>query len=100
MKKTGIKHIRLTALCGIVMLSLVQGVNANKSISLTPPIEVAVDEPSLNSEVQTIDSFNDDLANYDKKGVALSKKSTLTNEEFSSLERTGNDLRRRVSQFK
>lgn len=100
MKKAGIKHWTLTALCCIVMSSLVQGVNAKRSISAILPVDIAVDGPNLNSEVQTIDSFNDDLTNYNKKGVELSKKSTLLNEEFNSLERTGNDLKRRVSQVK
>jgi len=96
MKKARFNYWKLTALLAALAMSLVQGVGANR----TPSRATTFDRPNLSSEAQTVNSFNDDLSNFDKKRVELTKKSTLTNQEFSSLERTGNDLKQRVSQLR
>ena len=96
MIKSGFNYWKLTALVVALAMSLVQGVGANR----THARAATFDNPNLSSEARTVDSFNDDLVSYDKKRVELSKKSSLTNEEFNSLERNGNDLKRRVLELK
>ena len=99
MRKARFSYWKLTALCLVLAIALAQGVSVSSATNSLSPI-AAFDEPNLSSEARTIDAFNDDLSNYNKRGVELSKKSTVLNEEFNALERTGNDLKRRVSQLK
>lgn len=99
MRKARFNYGKLAAVSVAVAIALTQSVSASRS---TNPASrsAAFDQVDLSGEARTIDSFNDDFANYNKTGIELSKKSTLTNEEFNSLERTGNDLKRRVSQLR
>jgi len=51
----------------------------------------------LRAESATLDSFLADLVRFDKKGVELGKKSSLTQSELVEYEQSANDLKRRVS---
>src|SRR3954470_9803885 len=99
MKKARFNYWILTALFTVMALILVQGVSANKATN-SPASDAALDEPNLSSEARTVNSFGDDLVAYDKKRAELSKKASLTNEEFNALQRTGDDLKGRVSQLR
>lgn len=99
MKSAKFKYLRVVAIGLALTISLMQSVNGKRIIG--PASSAATfDNPDLNSESRTVNSFNDDLSNFDKKRVQLSKRSAITSEEFNSLERTGNDLKRRISQLK
>jgi len=97
MRKPGSNYSKLTALCIVLAMSLVQGVSANK---INAPSPNPSGEVNLSSEARTIDSFDDDLTAYNKKGFELSKKALLTSDEFGVLDRNGNDLKQRVSQVR
>jgi len=100
MKRGRFNYWKLTALAVALAMSLVQGAGANRTRARAATRAATFDSPNLSSEARTVDSFNDDLVSYDKKRVELSKRSSLTNEEFNALERNGNDLKRRVVELK
>jgi hypothetical protein len=56
-----------------------------------------VADVDLKAESSTLDAFLTDLVKFDKKGVELARKSTLTQSEFVTYEQSASDLRRRVS---
>lgn len=95
MRKVRTSHGKLTALAVLAIAAILSVIPIRSTRSAAP-----LDEPNLSNEERTVNSFTDDLSNFDTKRAELSKKPSLTNEEFSSLERTGNDLKRRVSQLK
>ena len=57
----------------------------------------AFTEVDLSSESRTLDSFVTDLAKFDRKGVELGKKASLTRAEFAAHEQSANDLKLRVT---
>ena len=86
---------KLTALL-VGLLVFVPGVGAKRTNSNAAPSGKA----DLGSETRTVTSFTDDLSAFDKRRAQLSKRSSLTREEFNALEQTGNDLKRRVAQLR
>ncbi len=99
MKNSKLNYWKLAALLVTIAIALTQSVNASRSTNGESPATL-FDQPDLGGEARTMDSFIDDFASYNRKGVELSKKSSLTGREFDALERSGNDLKRRVSEFK
>src|SRR3954447_12339581 len=97
MSKARFNNWKLTTLCLAAAISFIQVVSAKRT---SGPSAALFDEPNLSSEARTVNSFGDDLVAYDKKRAELSKKASLTNEEFNALQRTGDDLKGRVSQLR
>lgn len=66
-------------------------------IAKTPVPTAAFTGVDLNSEIRTLDSFVTDLGKLDKRRVELAKNGSLTSAEFTSLQNSAEDLKRRLS---
>jgi hypothetical protein len=61
------------------------------------PVAAAVGTSvNLQSELRTLDTFVDDLGKLDKKRVELSKKDSLTRVEFTAVQNSSDELKRRL----
>src|SRR5262249_40405916 len=96
MKRQTFGFLKLMALGAVIATMLIQGTSANRA----NPARRMSENLDLSNEVRTVDAFNDDLLSFDRKRLEIGKKSTVTNDEFNGLERTGNDLKGRVSQLR
>jgi hypothetical protein len=99
MRKAGFNYAKLGALLLVLVIALTQSVSATRPTN-SGSSYTGFDEPDLSGESRTIESFNNDFITYNKRGVELSKRSTVTRQEFNSLENLGNDLKGRVSQLR
>ena len=85
-----VNYRKLTALCAVVALTLVQSVFA-----VSP--NFAGDDPDLNSELRTIDSYANDLVAYKRACAQLAKKPSLLSADVEPVQRNADDLKRRLS---
>jgi hypothetical protein len=96
MTKQRFNYRKLTAISAVVATILVQVLSTSVATTSASP-SVAFTEADLSSESRTLDSFVGDLATFDRKGVELGKKASLTRAEFAGHEQSANDLKRRLS---
>jgi hypothetical protein len=82
-------YSKLTGLCAILTLLLV-------NLSEKPVAASLVTSVDLSSELRTLDTFVADLGKLDKKRVELGKKDSLTRVEFTALQNSTDDLKRRL----
>ena len=91
MTRTNRRVMTIAALAAITLLQSVHLATNARAIS-SPVADV-----DLKAESATLDAFLADLVKFDKKGVELGKKSSLTQSELVAYEQAANDLRLRVS---
>ena len=97
MIKAGITYSKLTALFAVLAITLIQSLSASTAAALAPRPNAPA-EADLSAELRVLDSFADDLNKFDRRRAELSKRASLTREEFDPLQRTADDLKRRLSQ--
>src|SRR5262245_45360874 len=93
------RYWKITAVSLLMAITAVQCVRIGNAGTLFAPA-AGYDEPNIINEVRAIDSFAADLVSYEKRGRDLGSRSSLTQQDFDAIERTGNDLKRRVSDVK
>ena len=84
-----------TVLGAVLALAMIPNLSAFRAIG-SSPAGVASD-PDLSSEARTIGTFVDDLHTFDKSFATLNQRTTLTNNEINAVERSNDDLKRRLS---
>jgi hypothetical protein len=94
MKNTSYLQHRALAVLTLAALVVLHGLHLASSARALSGAAVDAD---LRTESRTLESYLDDLAKLDKKGLELSKKATLTRVEFEAHQRTADDLKRRLS---
>ncbi len=97
MIKKGLSYLKWAPMAIVLTVGIMASLRSSTATSGPPAI---VDQPNLSSETRTVISFTDDLSAFDKRRAQLSRQSSVKREEFNSLEQTGNDLKRRVSQLR
>jgi hypothetical protein len=80
------------ALAAIVTLQSLQLATSARSLPGSRAVEA-----NLGTESRTLDTYLDDLARLDKKGLELGNKPALSRAEFDAHQRTADDLKRRLS---
>jgi hypothetical protein len=90
--------LKLTALFAVFALLSAWSVGSSKATS-SPGATNTLPELNINSELQTLNSFGDDLSRLDKKRAGLIKRSSVSDAEFTSVKNDHDALRRRVSQL-
>jgi len=90
--------LKLTALFAVFALLSAWSVGSSKATS-SPGATNTLPEVNINSELQTLNSFGDDLSRLDKKRAGLIKRSSVSDTEFTSVKNDHDALRRRVSQL-
>src|SRR5215471_1360337 len=97
--------LKLTALFAVFALLSAWSVGASKATSSPGALSIhrgatdTLPEVNINSELQTLNSFGDDLSRLDKKRAGLIKRSSVSDTEFTSVKNDHDALRRRVSQL-
>jgi len=79
----------------ILALALIPNLGALSAIG-SSHAEV-ISGPDLSSEARTIGNFVDDLHAFDKTFATLNQRTTLTNNEVNAVQRSNDDLKRRLS---
>jgi hypothetical protein len=90
--------LKLTALFAVFALVSAWSVGSSKATS-SPEATNTLPEVNINSELQTLNSFGDDLSRLDKKRAGLIKRSSVSETEFTSVKNDHDALRRRVTQL-
>jgi len=90
--------LKLTALFAVFALLSAWSVGSSKATN-SPGATNTLPEVNINSELQTLNSFGDDLSRLDKKRAGLIKRSSVSETEFTSVKNDHDALRRRVSQL-
>ena len=90
--------LKLTALFAVFALLGALSVGSSRATS-SPAATNTLPEVNINSELQTLNSFGDDLSRLDKKRAGLIKRSSVSDTEFTSVKNDHDALRRRVSQL-
>jgi hypothetical protein len=90
--------LKLTALFAVFALLGALSVGSSRATS-SPAATNTLPEVNINSELQTLNSFGDDLARLDKKRAGLIRRSSVSDTEFTSVKNDHDALRRRVSQL-
>jgi hypothetical protein len=90
--------LKLTALFAVFALLGAWSVGSSRATS-SPAATNTLPEVNINSELQTLNSFGDDLARLDKKRAGLIRRSSVSDTEFTSVKNDHDALRRRVSQL-
>lgn len=94
MMKTSFSYWKLMALAvGLLMTAILTGhvARATRQPSRTNA------DVDLSSELRLLDSYANDLSAFDKNFTVVSKKDSLTKNEFDGLQRSADDLKRRLS---
>src|SRR6266550_2526953 len=97
MSKVRFTQWKLTAVCAVLALVTAWSVSASRATS-SPARTNALPDVDIASELQTLDSFGDDLGKFEKKRGELAKRSSLTSTEFKLLSDDHGGLKRRLSQ--
>ena len=97
MSKVRFTPWKLTTVCAALALVTVWSVSASRATS-SPVRANPAPDVNINSELQTLESFGDDLSKLDKKRGQLAKKISVTNDEFTLLKRDHDALKQRLSQ--
>jgi hypothetical protein len=90
--------LKLTALFAVFALLGALSVGSSRATS-SPAATNTLPEVNINSELQTLNSFGDDLTRLDKKRAGLIRRSSVSDTEFTSVKNDHDALRRRVSQL-
>lgn len=90
--------LKLTALFAVFALLGAWNVGSSRATS-SPAATNTLPEVNINSELQTLNSFGDDLVKLDKKRAGLIRRSSVSDTEFTSVKNDHDALRRRVSQL-
>lgn len=94
MMKTNFGYWKLTALAvGLVMTAILTE-HAARATRQPSAIAANVD---LSSELRQLDDYAKDLSAFDKTFTVVSRKDSLTKNEFDGLQRNAEDLKRRLS---
>jgi len=64
-----------------------------------PPQRTAVPNINLDGELRVLDGFTDDWLKLHKQQIVLSKKASISNNEFSTFKSSSEGLKNRCSQF-
>lgn len=90
--------LKLTALLAVFALLGALSVGSSRATS-SPAATNTLPEVNINSELQTLNSFGDDLVKLDKKRAGLIRRNSVSDTEFTSVKNEHEALRRRVSQL-
>ena len=93
MKETKNSYRRITALCALVAMVVIQSISLGKSGRSS----TALTDADLTPEKRTLKSFADDLSNVETKCTELGRKTTITQLEFNTARTRADGLRGRVS---
>jgi hypothetical protein len=80
----------------IAAMIIAQAAGNSEATTLRAPAPV-IAELDLDLELGVLNTFFTELAKFDNKCIEFSRRSELTAAEFESLERAGNELKRRLS---
>lgn len=97
MNKAKINWRKLTALCAVLALTLIQGVSMSRASS--PPLKTTSTDVKFNSELRTLDSFFDDWLKLYQQHSVLSKRASVTSTEFNAFKSSSEGLKNRCSDF-
>src|ERR1043166_3477749 len=97
MSKVRFTPWKLTTVGAVLALVTAWSVGASRATS-SPVRANAAPDVNITSELQTLESFGDDLSRLDKKRGQLAKKSSVTNAEFTLLKRDHDALKQRLNQ--
>ena len=98
MKRNKLTKRTLAVISAVGAMMFSQIIPVSAVTSLAAPAHV-VGDADVSAESRTLDAFVTDLDNFDKKTVQLKRKESVSTGEFELHERTGNDLKRRVSEI-
>lgn len=87
---------RMTVILGAI-LALTFAHNLGTSTAVSFPVTGGLNDPDLSSEDRTLEAYIQDLRKFQKKVAELGEKGSLTRSEFDPLQRTSDDLKRRLS---
>jgi hypothetical protein len=90
--------LKLTALFAVFALLGAWSVGSSRATSSSAATNT-LPEVNINSELQTLNSFGDDLVKLDKKRAGLIRRSSVSDTELTSVKNDHDALRRRVSQL-
>lgn len=85
---------RKGTLGAILSLALIPNLGAFGAIGSAPA--GVISDPDLSSEARTIGTFVDDLHAFDKSFATLNQRATLTTNEINAVQRSNDDLKRRL----
>jgi hypothetical protein len=97
MNRVRLSYRQLTAVCAVLVLSLVHGTTVVPAVASTPSI-LAVEEPNLANEERILEQYFNDLVAYQKACAQLSKKPSVLQADIDPLERKSTDLQRRLTE--
>jgi hypothetical protein len=95
MSKVRISFRKGTVVGAILALALIPNLTAFSAIGSSPA--GVISDPDLSSEARTIGTFVDDLHAFDKSFATLNQRATLTTSEINAVQRSNDDLKRRLS---
>jgi hypothetical protein len=87
------KSIVAIAIAALIIVQFV----GKSAATASPASAPAFVDADLSAESRSLDTYVDELAQFDKKGKDLAKKPSLTRTEFATYERRAEDLKRRLS---
>ena len=87
---------RTTVILGAI-LALTLAHNAGTFTAVSFPVTRSLSEPDLGSEDRTLEVYIHDLRKFQRRVRELDEKGSLTHSEFDALQRTSDDLKRRLS---
>lgn len=90
--------LKLTALFAVFALLGAWSVGSSRATSSSAATNT-LPELNIKSELQTLNSFGDDLSKLEKKRAGLIRRSSVSDTEFTSVKNDHDALRRRVSQL-
>lgn len=90
--------LKLTVLFAVFALLGALSVGSSTATS-SPAATNTLPDVNINSELQTLNSFGDDLVRFEKKRAGLIRRSSVSDTEFTSVKNDHDALRRRVSQL-
>jgi hypothetical protein len=93
------KKIMVATLVVALASAAFQSVTIRRATTNPPPQRVALPNINLDSEIRVLDGFVDDWLKVHKQQIALSKKSSITNNEFTVFKSSSEGLQNRCSEF-
>ena len=96
MMKTNFDNWKLTALAIALVMTAMLTERAARATRQPSAITAEVD---LSTELRLLDSYTNDLSAFDKNFTVVSKKNSLTRNEFDAVQHNAEDLKRRLSEL-
>jgi hypothetical protein len=98
MIKSRLSYFKWTPLVVLLALGFTLSMRTSTANIQPSPVANPAIDADLNAESRILDTFAGDLGKFDRKGVELAKRSSLTGPDLAEYDRQGDDLKRRLSE--